>query len=115
MKNILFILSFIPALLFGQINYNITVSSTNAWFGNLFFQQGGNPPGWTGPGPSPKPVKILDVNGVEIFSENWQKKVGILKLMKIIKYLIMIESQRDGLLWIHFKMKLILYIVLMDI
>ena len=74
MKNILFILSFIPALLFGQINYNITVSSTNAWFGNLFFQQGGNPPGWTGPGQSPKPVKILDVNGVEIFSENWQKK-----------------------------------------
>ena len=74
MKNILFILLFLPTLLFGQINYNITVSSTNAWFGNLFFQQGGNPPAWTGPGPSPKPVKILDPNGVEIFSENWQKK-----------------------------------------
>ena len=74
MKKFLLIFLFFPAFLFGQINYNITVNTTNSWSGNLFYQQGGNPPGWNGPGPPPKPVKILDSNGVEIFSQNWQKK-----------------------------------------
>ena len=77
MRKFIIILLFFPIFLFSQINYNITVNSLDSWNGNLFYQRGGNPPGWTGP--YPKPVKILDVNGVEIFSQNWQKKVGILK------------------------------------
>ena len=66
---------FFPAFInFGQVNYNITVNSSSAYNGNLFFHQGGNPPGWNGPGAPPRPVKILDSLGNEIFSENWQKK-----------------------------------------
>ena len=80
MKTFLLIFLFFPAFLFGQINYNITVNTTNSWSGNLFYQQGGNPPGWNGPGPPPKPVKILDSNGVEIFSKlakkGWDFKVN---------------------------------------
>ncbi len=82
MKTFLLIFLFLPAFLFGQINYNITVNTTNSWTGNLFYQQGGNPPGWNGPGPPPKPVKILDSNGIEIFSQNWQKKGWDFKVNK---------------------------------
>ena len=37
-----------------QLNYNITVNNSDAWSANLFFQQGGEPPGWTSPPPAPK-------------------------------------------------------------
>ena len=46
-------------------NYTITVNSSGAWNGNLFFQRGGTPQ---------KPVKIVDSTGIEIFSENWGMK-----------------------------------------
>ena len=61
-------------LLGQQLNYNITVNNSGAWPANLFFQRGGEPPNWTPPPPAPKPVKIIDSLGVEIFSENWGKK-----------------------------------------
>ena len=65
---------FLPISLISQVNYNITVNSSTAYNGNLFFHQGGTPPGWNGPGAPPRPVKILDSLGNEIFSEVWGKK-----------------------------------------
>ena len=65
---------FLPISLISQVNYNITVNSSSAYNGNLFFHQGGTPPGWNGPGAPPRPVKILDSLGNEIFSEVWGKK-----------------------------------------
>ena len=54
-----------PIFLFGQTNYNITVSTNNAWGGNLFFQKGGN---------QPRPVMIIDSTGNELFSQSWGMK-----------------------------------------
>ena len=48
-----------------QPNYTITVNTTDGWHGNLFFQRGGTPQ---------KPVKIIDLTGIEIFSQNWGMK-----------------------------------------
>ena len=68
MKKIIIILFSIPLLVFSQPSqpgYNITVNTGDAWHGNLFFQRGGN---------SPRPVKILDHSGVQLFSQNWGMK-----------------------------------------
>ena len=75
MNKLVFVFFLFPIFGFSQqLNYNITVNDPGAWPVNLFFQQGGEPPGWTSPPPAPKPVKIIDSLGVEIFSENWGKK-----------------------------------------
>jgi hypothetical protein len=68
MKKIIIILFSIPLFVFSQPqqpSYNITVNTGDAWNGNLFFQRGGN---------SPRPVKILDHSGVQLFSQNWGMK-----------------------------------------
>ena len=57
-----------------QLNYNITINTPNSWGGNLFFQQGGTPPGWNPPPAPPRPVKIIDSTGVDIFSQSWGMK-----------------------------------------
>tara|TARA_B110000263_G_C15164538_1_gene443988 strand:+ start:107 stop:583 length:477 start_codon:yes stop_codon:yes gene_type:complete len=61
MKKLLLILLCYPLIGFSQVNYTITVNTNDAWSGNLFFQSGGAPP---------RPVKIIDSTGTEIFSEN---------------------------------------------
>ena len=58
MKKLLLILFCFPLIGFSQANYTITVNTSNAWSGNLFFQTGGQPI---------KPVKIIDPTGTEIF------------------------------------------------
>ena len=63
---------FLPISLISQVNYNITVNSSSAYNGNLFFHQ---VPGWNGPGAPPRPVKILDSLGNEIFS-GWERRMG---------------------------------------
>ena len=65
------IIFLIPLLGFNQANYNITINNTNAWQGNLFFQLGGAPA---------KPVKIIDPNGNELFSQDWGMKGWDFKL-----------------------------------
>ena len=65
MKKLLLVLLALPLIGFGQANYNITVSTPNAWQANLFFQTGGM---------LIKPVKIIDSNQTEIFSQNWGMK-----------------------------------------
>jgi hypothetical protein len=65
MRKLLFIFLCYPLIGFSQVNYTITVNTSNAWHGNLFFQRGGAPQ---------KPVKIVDSAGTEIFSQNWGMK-----------------------------------------
>ncbi len=65
MKKLLLIIFYLPIFGFGQATYNITVNTSNAWSGNLFFQKGGQPI---------KPVKIIDSTGNEIFSQNMSMK-----------------------------------------
>ena len=65
MKKLLLLLLCVPLIGLGQVNYNITVHTNDAWHGNLFFQKGGG---------SIKLVKILDSTDTEIFSENWGMK-----------------------------------------
>lgn len=72
MKLFFYLILLVPSLLFSQIDYNITYSNSNAYSGNLFFQKGGS---------NPRPVKILDSNSVEIYSQNmgmkgWDFKVN---------------------------------------
>ena len=75
MKYIKLIFLLCPVIVFSQqINYTITVNSSDAWHGNLFFHQGGQPPSWTAPPQYPKPVKIIDSTGTEMFSQAWGKK-----------------------------------------
>ena len=74
MKKLLLLFLYFPVIVFGQVNYNISVNLANAWHGNLFFQQGGNPPGWTSPPAPPRPVKIIDSTGVDVFSQSWGMK-----------------------------------------
>ena len=61
---------FLPISLISQVNYNSTVNSSNA-YNEIYFSL---VPGWNGPGAPPRPVKILDSLGNEIFSEVWGKK-----------------------------------------
>jgi hypothetical protein len=74
MNKLLYTLLFCPIIVSGQLNYNISVHTASSWSGNLFFQQGGSPPGWTSPPPPTRPVKIIDSNEVEIFSQSWGMK-----------------------------------------
>jgi len=74
MRKLLFIFLCLPVLVLGQLNYNITINTPNSWGGNLFFQQGGTPPGWNPPPAPPRPVKIIDSTGVDIFSQSWGMK-----------------------------------------
>jgi len=72
MKKLLLLLLCYPLIGFSQVNYTITVNTNDAWSANLFFQRGGSPP---------RPVKIIDSTGTEIFSENlgmkgWDFKVN---------------------------------------
>ena len=67
-KKILLFLIIFPTLSFTQPqqpNYTITVNTNQAWDANLFFQRGGT---------APRPVKIIDSAGTEIFSQNWGMK-----------------------------------------
>ena len=75
MNKLILILFISPFIGFSQqLNYTITVNNGNAWSGNLFFQRGGSPPSWTPPPAYPKPVKIIDSTGTEIFSQDMGKK-----------------------------------------
>ena len=66
MKKLLLILLFSPLIGFSQpVNYTVTVNTPDAWGGNLFFQKGGT---------QPRPVKIVDPTGIDIFSEAWGMK-----------------------------------------
>ena len=72
MKKILVILLCLPALIFSQANYTVTVNTTDSWQANLFYQLGGSPI---------KPVKIIDPSISEIYSQNtgmkgWDFKVN---------------------------------------
>ena len=72
MKLFFYLILLVPTLLLAQIDYNITYSNLNAYSGNLFFQKGGS---------NPRPVKILDSNSVEVYSQNmgmkgWDFKVN---------------------------------------
>tara|TARA_B100001142_G_scaffold35752_1_gene31520 strand:+ start:15326 stop:15613 length:288 start_codon:yes stop_codon:yes gene_type:complete len=73
MKKVLLLLLCLPLIGITQVtNYNVTINSTNAWQGNLFYQKGGD---------QPRPVKILDPSGAGIFSQNmgmkgWDFKVN---------------------------------------
>jgi len=65
MKKIILIIFFLQSIAYSQTHYTITVNTSDAWSGNLFFKRGGT---------QPKPVVIIDSSGAEIFSENWGMK-----------------------------------------
>ena len=74
MRKLLFTLLFLPIIMLGQLNFNITINTPNKWGGNLFFQQGGTPPGWVSPPAPPRPVKIIDSTGTDLYSQSWFRK-----------------------------------------
>ena len=64
MRIILIILFSLPSFLIAQTetDYIITIDTGEAWDANIFFRKTGN---------APRPVKILDSSGEELFSEVW--------------------------------------------
>jgi hypothetical protein len=67
MRIILIILFSLPSFLLAQIetDYIITIDTGEAWDANIFYKKTGN---------TPRPVKILDSSGDELFSEVWPLK-----------------------------------------
>jgi len=67
MRIILIILFSLPSFLIAQTetDYIITIDTGEAWDANIFFRKTGN---------APRPVKILDSSGEELFSEVWPMK-----------------------------------------
>ena len=65
MRILVLLFYFFPFVLICQTNYNITISNSSSWEGNLFFQRGGS---------NPRPVKIIDSLHTEIFSDNFGMK-----------------------------------------
>ena len=103
MRKLLLILLYCPLIGFSQPpNYTITVNSSGAWNGNLFFQRGGTPQ---------KPVKIVDLTGTEIFSQNWGMKGADFKVNYNNKLSYFDRQSKDGSSWIPSKMRLTLFIV----
>ena len=67
MRIILTLVLALPSILVAQTenDYIITVDTGEAWDGNVFFHKTGD---------APRPVKILDSSGEELFSEVWPLK-----------------------------------------
>ena len=67
MKNILILLLSLPSFLFAQteMDYIITIDTGEAWDANIFYFKHGD---------APRPVKILNSSGEELFSEVWPLK-----------------------------------------